>query len=91
MDRSDLGPLIMRWIDELAECSEDPVELTRRYLTPQHAQAAEIIMQRMREAGMSTWLDAVGNVIGRFPRPAAGRAPAHPRLPSRYGAKRREV
>ena len=76
MDRSDLGPLIMRWIDELAECSEDPVELTRRYLTPQHAQAAEIIMQRMREAGMSTWLDAVGNVIGRFP----GRRPDARRL-----------
>lgn len=63
----NLGPQIMRWLDELAECSEDPVELTRRYLTPEHAQAAEIIMQRMREAGMTAWLDTVGNVVGRFP------------------------
>ena len=75
-DRRDLGPRIMQWLDELAECSEHPVELTRRYLTPEHAQAAELIMQRMREAGMSAWLDAVGNVVGRFP----GRRPGARRL-----------
>ena len=57
----------MRWLDELAECSEDPAELTRRYLTPEHARAAELIMLRMREAGMSARLDAVGNVIGSSP------------------------
>ena len=66
----------MEWLDELAECSEDPVELTRRYLTPEHAQAAEIIMRRMREAGMSARLDAVGNVVGHFP----GRRPGARRL-----------
>ena len=66
-DEMNLGPIIMRWLDELAECSEDPVALTRRYLTPEHAQAAEIIMQRMREAGMTAWLDAVGNVVGSVP------------------------
>ena len=66
----------MRWIDELAECSEDPVELTRRYLTREHAQAAEFIMERMREAGMTARLDAVGNVVGRFP----GRRPGARRL-----------
>ena len=66
----------MEWLDELAECSEHPVELTRRYLTPEHAQAAELIMQRMREAGMNARLDAVGNVVGRFP----GRRPEARRL-----------
>ena len=35
----DPGPLIMRWLDELAEYSEDPAELTRRYLTPEHREA----------------------------------------------------
>ena len=75
-DRVNLGPRIMEWLDELGECSEDPVELTRRYLTAEHAQAAEIIMRRMREAGMSAWLDAVGNVVGRFP----GRRPGARRL-----------
>ena len=66
----------MEWLDELAECSEDPVELTRRYLTPEHAQAAGIVMRRMREAGMSARLDAVGNVVGHFP----GRRPGARRL-----------
>ena len=72
----DLGSEIMEWLDELAECSEDPVELTRRYLTPEHAQAAELIMCRMREAGMTARLDAVGNVVGGFP----GRRPGARRL-----------
>ena len=75
-ERLNLGPLVMQWLDELAECSEDPVELTRRYLTPEHAQAAEVVMGRMREAGMSAWLDAVGNVVGRVP----GRRPGTRRL-----------
>ena len=66
----------MEWLDELAECSEDPAELTRRYLTPEHAEAAEIIMRRMREAGMSARLDAVGNVVGHYP----GRRPGARRL-----------
>ena len=66
----------MEWLDELAECSEDPVELTRRYLTPEHAEAAEIIMRRMRDAGMSARLDAVGNVVGHYP----GRRPGARRL-----------
>ena len=74
--RTDLGSLIMKWLDELAECSEDPVELTRRYLTPEHAEAAELVMRRMREAGMSARLDAVGNVVGRYP----GRNPGARRL-----------
>ena len=75
-ERMNLGPTIMEWLDELAECSEDPAELTRRYLTPEHAQAAEIVMRRMREAGMSARLDAVGNVVGHFP----GRRPGARRL-----------
>ena len=66
----DLGPTIMQWLDELAEYSEDPAELTRRYLTPEHAQAADLIMRRMREAGMSARLDAVGNVVGQLSRSA---------------------
>ena len=66
----------MEWLDALAECSEDPAELTRRYLTPEHAEAAELIMRRMREAGMSARLDAVGNVVGHFP----GRRPGARRL-----------
>ena len=76
----ELGRLIMQWLDELAECSEDPVELTRRYLTPEHRQAADLIMQRMRAAGMSARLDEVGNVVGHFPAgaPAGGGSSSAP-------------
>ena len=66
----------MRWLDELAECSEDPAELTRRYLTPEHARAAELIMLRMRDAGMRARIDAAGNVVGSVP----GRCPDRRRL-----------
>ena len=72
----ELETTIMQWLDELAECSEDPAELTRRYLTREHAQAAEFIMRLMREAGMSARLDAVGNVVGSYP----GRRPDARRL-----------
>ena len=76
IERMDLESTIMDWLDELAECSEDPAELTRRYLTPEHARAAELIMRLMREAGMSARLDAVGNVVGSYP----GRRPGMRRL-----------
>ena len=67
---------IMQWLDELAEISEDPALLTRRYLTPEHARAADLVMRWMREAGISARLDAVGNVVGNFP----GRRPGTRRL-----------
>ena len=75
-ERMELETTIMEWLDELAECSEDPAELTRRYLTREHVQAAELIMRLMREAGMSARLDAVGNVVGSYP----GRRPDARRL-----------
>ena len=66
-ERMELETTIMEWLDELAEHSEDSAELTRRYLTREHAGAAELIMRLMREAGMSARLDAVGNVVGSYP------------------------
>ena len=66
----------MGWLDELAEISEDPALLTRRYLTPEHARAADLVMRRMRAAGMSARLDAAGNVVGHLP----GRRPGARRL-----------
>ena len=72
----DIGPKIMGWLDELAEISEDPALLTRRYLTPEHSQAANLVMRWMHEAGMRARLDAVGNVVGHFP----GRRPDARRL-----------
>ncbi|RJG04864.1 allantoate amidohydrolase [Noviherbaspirillum cavernae] len=63
---TDQGATIMRWADELGRHSEVPGLLTRTYLTPAHAHAAEQLAQWMREAGMQVRRDAAGNVIGRY-------------------------
>ena len=60
-----LGDLIYSRIGELARISDDPDRLTRIYLSPAHKQAAGVVAQWMREAGMSVRIDATGNVVGR--------------------------
>jgi len=56
----------MRRLDELSLLSEDGEGVTRRYATKEHHQAADLISSWMRDAGMTTRMDAVGNVIGRY-------------------------
>ena len=60
-----LGDLIYSRIGELARISDDPDRLTRIYLSPAHKQAAGVVAQWMREAGMGVRIDATGNVVGR--------------------------
>jgi hydantoinase/carbamoylase family amidase len=60
------GDALLRQADALARFSEDAPRITRRYLTPQHRQAAEYLVARMREAGMSAGFDVLGNVVGRY-------------------------
>lgn len=69
------GARILARCDELAAISADADGLTRLYLTPEHAQANERVAAWMREAGMHTHVDAVGNLIGRREGTRAG-APA---------------
>jgi allantoate deiminase len=71
-----LGDLIYNRIGELARISDDPDRLTRVYLSPAHKQAAGLVAQWMREAGMSVRVDATGNVVGR----REGSAPQAPAL-----------
>src|ERR1700735_1943708 len=61
-----LGDEIVGRINRLAAISETPDNLTRIFLTPELRAAAELIMDWMREAGMSAHLDAIGNVCGRY-------------------------
>ncbi len=61
-----LGGEIMSRIDDLAALSESPDGLTRRYLTPEHRQANDLVGRWMGEAGMAVRQDAVGNIIGRY-------------------------
>ena len=63
---SPLGDEIVSRINRLAAISETPDNLTRIFLTPELRAAAELIMDWMREAGMSARLDAIGNVCGRY-------------------------
>jgi allantoate deiminase len=63
---SGLGDEIVGRINRLAGISETPDNLTRIFLTPEHRAAADLIMSWMVEAGMSTHLDATGNVCGRY-------------------------
>jgi allantoate deiminase len=63
---SPLGEEIVARINRLAAISETPDNITRIFLTPEHRTAADLIMDWMRQAGMSAKLDAIGNVYGRY-------------------------
>lgn len=52
--------------DALARCSEQPGGLTRVALSPEQRAADDLVECWMREAGMATRTDAIGNVIGRY-------------------------
>ncbi|RZN10431.1 allantoate amidohydrolase [Bradyrhizobium genosp. SA-3] len=66
----------MRRLDELAEFSSEANALTRLYLSPEYKAAALQVMAWMSEAGMTTMIDAVGNVVGRYD----GQVPDKPAL-----------
>ena len=46
--------------------SEAPDQLTRRFLTPAHRAALDVLGDWMCEAGMTVRLDAAANLIGRY-------------------------
>jgi allantoate deiminase len=56
---------LLRRCDELAAISEDAGALTRRFATPELAEAGSRVAGWMREAGLTTRVDPVGNVVGR--------------------------
>lgn len=57
---------LMQRIDELARISESPNNLTRRFATPEHRQANDLVAQWMSELGMAVSEDAIGNIRGRY-------------------------
>jgi allantoate deiminase/N-carbamoyl-L-amino-acid hydrolase len=61
-----LGTQIMAMTARLAQFSEQDRALTCSYLTPAHRQTAEQIRDWMLAAGLTTHVDAVGNVVGRL-------------------------
>ncbi|HET9815823.1 MAG TPA: allantoate amidohydrolase [Xanthobacteraceae bacterium] len=69
------GERIMELADRLAQWSESTDGLTCTYLSPAHRAVAAEIGDLMRRAGLITGIDAVANVVGRYPtRDQAARA-----------------
>src|SRR5499425_1169192 len=61
------GKRIVELADRLMQWSESSDGLTCTYLSPAHRAVAAQIHDLMREAGLTTEIDAVANVIGRYP------------------------
>ena len=72
----DLAATLMQRCDELAAHTETSGEITRRYGTPALAEVFAIVDDWMRDAGLETHRDAIGNLYGLLPGPD----PDSPRL-----------
>jgi allantoate deiminase/N-carbamoyl-L-amino-acid hydrolase len=66
-ERGAFGARIMALAERLAEWSASPDGLTCTYLSPAHRAVAAEILGLLRRAGLSVEVDAVGNVVGRYP------------------------
>lgn len=71
---SGVGELMMQRIEQLAAISESEHGLTRRFATPEHRRANDLVADWMTQAGMSVHEDAIGNIIGRYEGASAGAA-----------------
>lgn len=67
-----VGATVMDWCEALGAISDSDSGLTCAYMTPAHRQSAALIAGWMRAAGMTVHIDAVGNVVGRYPAAQAG-------------------
>ena len=61
------GAKILDLARQLARFSETPDGLTCTYLSPAHKAAATQLRDWMQAAGLAAQIDAVGNVVGRYP------------------------
>jgi allantoate deiminase len=62
----DLGARALAIVDDLARFSDAPEKLTRLYLSNAHRDAANHVLNLMRQLGMSAHIDALGSVQGRW-------------------------
>ena len=61
-----LGNTIMAWAETIGAWSDHATNLTCNFMQPSHRKTAAQLAQWMRDAGMETHIDAVGNVVGRY-------------------------
>ena len=64
---------VLSHCDALGRLSEMEGGLTRVFLSPQQREANALVLQWMRDAGMSAAVDAIGNCVGRYEGDAPGR------------------
>jgi allantoate deiminase len=64
---------LSRRLRDLGRISDEPGRLTRTFLSPAMARANRQVARWMREAGLRTRVDAVGNLIGTTASPAQPR------------------
>jgi allantoate deiminase len=60
---------LMQRLADLAAASDSPDGLTRLFLSPAHGKAVAMVEHWMRMAGLTTHLDAIGNLVGRTETP----------------------
>ena len=60
------GTEILKQADALAVFTEDAPRITRTYLSKEHKQAGDYLIELMRDAGMNAGFDALGNIVGRY-------------------------
>jgi hydantoinase/carbamoylase family amidase len=65
--REKYGARILDMADQLAQWSEMQGGLTCTYFSPAHTAVAEQLRNWMRAAGLAAQIDALGNVVGRYP------------------------
>jgi allantoate deiminase len=63
---------ILQKLDRLATCSEQAGDISRLFLTAEHAQALSMVGGWMQEAGLQTRLDASATLVGTRPSAAPG-------------------
>src|SRR5262245_6411162 len=66
-EQGAFGARIMELADHLAQWSDSPDGLTCTYLSPAHRAVAAEIVNLLGQAGLGAEIDAVGNVVGRYP------------------------
>jgi allantoate deiminase len=63
---SNTARKIMQRIEALAKISEEPDKLTRTFASPAMRRANEVVGKWMRNAGMKTRVDTIGNLVGHY-------------------------
>jgi N-carbamoyl-L-amino-acid hydrolase len=64
-----MGNQIMQWAETMAQWSDEADALTCAFMTPAHQQTAKYLASLMEQSGMQVAIDAIGNVVGRYPSP----------------------